>query len=166
MMQHPFSIKPSRIAGKGLFLDADVAQGEIIYLPPDTMRMISEEEYERRVEAGDKKIIRTGMRFFGSQFFYLETDKDDPADFINHSDDANSIFLCGTLFALKPIRAGEEITLDYTLAVSKGEAGGAINVGKPLNIPDHRSVMIETLHAMLDALELQVLMQKPKVSAK
>ncbi len=165
-MQHPFSIKTSRIAGKGLFVDAPVEQGTIIYLPPDTMRMISEEEYERRIKAGDNKVIRTGMRFFGSQFFYLETDKDDPADFINHADNANSIFLCGTLFALRDIRAGEEITLDYSLAISKGEASGAINVGRPLSIPDHKTVMIETLHTMLDALELQVVVQKKKVAAK
>jgi hypothetical protein len=156
MMQYPFSIKSSPIAGKGLFLEAPVIQGSILYLPPDTMRIISEEDYERRVAAGDKKIIRTGTRFFGSQFLYLETDKDDPADFINHSEDANSLFMCGTLFALRDIAAGEEITLDYTLVVSKGEASGVIDVGRPLGIPDHRSVMIETLHMMLDALEVQV----------
>lgn len=156
MMQFPYSIKKSPIAGHGLFINTSAEQGAIMYVPPETMRMISEEEYERRVAAGDKQIIRTGMRFFGSQFFYLETHADDPADFINHSDDANCIFLCGTMFALRDIKAGEEITLDYRLAISKGETQGPISIGRPLAIPDHKTVMIETLRCMLDALETQL----------
>lgn len=82
---------------------------------------MSEEEYNQRSLAGDRKVIRNGERLYGDMFYYLDQDEEDPCNFINHSTDANAILFMSFLFSLRNIEPGEEITVDYTLNTSAGD---------------------------------------------
>jgi SET domain-containing protein len=95
--------------GKGVVALEDIEQGEVIavwsgrLLTIDQVRQLPEElrAHTAQVEEG----------------LYLTSLADDePPDYINHSCDPNA-GLCGqiVIVAMRPIRSGEEITIDYAM---------------------------------------------------
>ena len=104
------TVKPSRFAGRGLFAGTRIAsrakigeyEGEVIGLAEARRRakgraVVAIVELERH--AIDAKGMRRGFRY------------------INHSCEPNTYFRCtperAEVYALRDIRAGEELTCDY-----------------------------------------------------
>lgn len=104
------TVGPSRFSGRGLFAGTDIAarakigeyEGEVIGLGQARRRakgrrIVAIVELERF--ALDAKGMRRGFRY------------------INHSCDPNTFFRCTTeraeVYAMRNIRAGEELTCDY-----------------------------------------------------
>lgn len=103
-----------RERGNALFAARDLAAGETIYqLEERPHVLVSRSHVERTWTAGDRELFR--------HYAYPITDEiyaiwdDDPAEWkpINHSCDPNAWVSGLDLCARRPIRAGEEITMDY-----------------------------------------------------
>ena len=112
------AVKPSRFAGRGLFAGSAIAarakigeyEGEVISLAEARRRakgrkIVAIVELDRH--ALDAKGMRRGFRY------------------INHSCDPNTFFRCtperAEVYALRAIRAGEELTCDYGESQHEGK---------------------------------------------
>ncbi len=106
-MRHAYTVKPSKIHGKGIFAVNDIKKGDVIFAIPGKIvhREIKNEKESWRfvnwIEIAKNTWInpnRTSVRNF------------------NHSCDPNAIITSRrTVKAIKPIVEGEEITFDYSL---------------------------------------------------
>lgn len=98
-------VKESKIHGKGIFITRDIKKGQIIFVIKGNMV---------RWEVHNKKESLYGPDWIGvSETKWI--DPDGPARFLNHSCNPN----CGikgmvTIRALRDIKMGEEITVDYS----------------------------------------------------
>lgn len=104
-------VRKSKIEGRGVFALRDFNSGEIV-IAWDTSNTLSDAQYERLPE--DQR--RYVTRYNGEWLYMLE-----PARFVNHSCDSNTVPLRGNDVAVKEIHAGEEITSDYRPVMSQGE---------------------------------------------
>lgn len=108
------SIRPSKIAGVGVFALRDIKQGEKLYLLPGDYPRWFAVPYERfneiRPEVREVILARWPSVVLGSMF---RSPNDDCllASFVNHSDNPN--YDQKTDSALRDIAKGEEITEDY-----------------------------------------------------
>lgn len=102
------AVRGSEIEGKGVFATRDFGSGEAI------CRMLGERisfrELKKRYEMGREKICNP-LQITGATYLDLA----EPYVYVNHSCAPNAgVRKRGELFALKPIRKGEEITYDYS----------------------------------------------------
>jgi SET domain-containing protein len=108
MMDKVFELRESVIEGKGMFARSVIKAGEVICVFQGKRITVPElkELYERGAERLDDPLqIADGQ--------YL--DLDEPYVFFNHSCSPNAGMKGeGTLFALRDIPLGEEITFDYS----------------------------------------------------
>ncbi len=102
-----FKVSKSHIDGVGLYVVNSYKRGEFIdYI--DGEKVV--------IKKFTPTLSKIGWNWIGtSRFTWINTDKS-PFRFINHSCDPN-VAIRGerTVYALKPITAGEEITMDYSL---------------------------------------------------
>ncbi|MFH2069266.1 MAG: ATP-grasp fold amidoligase family protein [Candidatus Omnitrophota bacterium] len=84
------------LEGKGVFAKRDFSQGDHIGFLEGKIR---------------RNAVKESMQF--STHLHIEPDLNNPVRYLNHSCDANAYF-CGRSFhAWRPIKKGEEITIDY-----------------------------------------------------
>lgn len=149
------AVKPSSVAGEGLFAEEFIPQGAVISPPNDNIVFLSEDEYNRRSAAGDRLVVRNGERLYGDMFYYLDQDEEDPCNFINHHPDANALLFMSFLFALRDIQAGEEITCDYTLNTNKHDIQNVLGV--PAHLvgaqDDSKKLAKESIARLVKALQ-------------
>jgi uncharacterized protein len=99
---------PSHIQGKGMFAIVDIAPGAKLVVWGDG--------YTDAEGARDAQARGLGTMQWDEDLFSFENDADDDPYSVNHSCDPNAWMSdAHTLTALRPIAAGEEITLDYAL---------------------------------------------------
>ncbi|MBX4967862.1 SET domain-containing protein-lysine N-methyltransferase [Rhizobium binae] len=115
----------SRIEGRGLFAQETIPCGSVVGNLIHGRRCISEAGYSEAQRNGDERVIHTGLRYAGSLFVYslprhgkFRTENE---HFINHSEDASLLYHCGTLFALRTISPGEEMTVNYKYFLAEGD---------------------------------------------
>lgn len=110
-------LRPSPLAGKGLFAVEPIARGELVlmysaekgeFVPTERALAFASEAFDYGIQVDDDLFLSaTG------------TDELEDADFVNHSCEPN----CGIdgsvrLVAMRDIAEGEEITFDYAMSES------------------------------------------------
>jgi uncharacterized protein len=109
--ENQIEVRYSPIHGKGLFAASDIAEGELVMLIRG--EVISGDECERREEEEGNVYI-----FWNGDDTYIDTANTDKIKYINHNCDPNCEVEEGDddslpLFAIKDIKTGDEITMDY-----------------------------------------------------
>ena len=102
-------------AGKGLFLEEDVAAGRIVTAPDAIDRTWSAADLAARPE-----MAYASARWFEDRYT-LSPEWPDEC-YINHSFAPNGLWHLGFVFALADLPAGSEITVDYRHLLPPGEA--------------------------------------------
>jgi hypothetical protein len=111
----PFVVRGSRIAGKGAFAVRAIAKGERVveYLGERVSHAVADARYDDHAGAAHHTFLFTVSR----KIVIDATVNGNEARFINHSCDPNceSVIEGGRVFidAIKPIRAGTELSYDY-----------------------------------------------------
>ena len=97
-------VKESRINGRGAFAARGFKKGEIV-LQWDVSNTISPKEYDKLAEK-EKNYVS----FFDGKYVVMQ----EPERFVNHSCSPNTTAKNFCDFATKDIKAGEEVTGDYS----------------------------------------------------
>ncbi|HML28103.1 MAG TPA: SET domain-containing protein [Hyphomicrobium sp.] len=106
-------LKPSDIAGIGLFAAEDIPKGTVTWrFMAHFDRLLTEDEIESLPEVARANLLDHVYLHEASGMFVLCADN---ARFMNHADEPNTegVHEPGYDIALRDIRAGEEITCDY-----------------------------------------------------
>ena len=122
MLRIPTYVAPSRIAGVGLFSASDLDPGVIIWE--------YSEGVDWRLTPDELSAIPASFRSWLTHYLYLDESGlyvlcGDNAKYMNHDDDPN----CddsGERYTVtrRAVRAGEELTCDYTLFDQAAKANG------------------------------------------
>lgn len=104
-------VRDSSIFGKGLFAAQRVPKGTIVCCFTVGARVITEDEFIRACEAGDRFVMRTGTRYVGK--YFTIGNESAPYTYVNHSFHPNLLAHCGVILARRDIEPGEELTVDY-----------------------------------------------------
>jgi uncharacterized protein len=117
----------SSIEGLGLFAKKFIPAGSVVGNMAHSCEYISEEEYCREQEAGNERVIQTGIRLAGSNFIYNANRESGKLlylneDFINHNEDPSLLYHCGLIFALRDVNPGDELTVNYKYFFSEHDA--------------------------------------------
>lgn len=112
------AVRPSPIAGQGLFATAPIAQGEqLTRNGEDDYVIMADEEFQAFTKtAGTYDAMALGN---GKHRVSRVSREQDPSNYGNHSCDPTAEMNDSGLVAKRDIRAGEEITSDYALHSSK-----------------------------------------------
>lgn len=102
-------------AGKGLFLDEDVAAGRIVTAPDGIDRTWNAADLAARPE-----MAYASARWFEDRYT-LAPDWPDEC-YINHSFEPTGLWHLGFVFALADLPAGTELTVDYRHLLPPGQA--------------------------------------------
>jgi len=130
MLLFPAKVRNSPIAGKGLFSTAQIPKGALVIVWGLKCHAIPEETY--RSINHDPIVHATGIRWVDNVFFYDTQVRAD--DYINHSFQPNLLYHCGSLFALRPIPPGVELTANYEHFLSEGEKSDFIDTTSGLPV--------------------------------
>ncbi len=114
-----YRVADSRIpfAGKGLFVDEDVARGRVI-LAPDNIHTVWPEARLRGYPA-DSVEVHSSVRWFEDHFSLTPEWSDEC--YVNHSYSPSALWHLGFVFALTDLPAGTEVTMDYRYVIGDGE---------------------------------------------
>jgi len=114
-----YHVGPSRIAGagQGLFVDEDVAPGQIIVAPDAIGQVWSFEEVLAMPDV--EKLLPATVRWFENRYT-ISTDWPDEC-FVNHAFIPTGLWHLGFIFAAAPLVAGTEITVDYRHLLAPGQ---------------------------------------------
>jgi hypothetical protein len=104
-------------AGKGLFIDEPVARGRVL-IAPDNVHTVWPESKLRQY-AADSIEVESSVRWFEDRFSLTPEWSDEC--YVNHSFSPNALWHLGFVFALRDLRPGEEITMDYRHVIGAGE---------------------------------------------
>lgn len=104
-------------AGRGVFVDQPVAAARIVVAPDAIPAVYRFEEILARPDR--EQALAASVRWFEDRY----TVSDDWPDecFINHSFSPNGLWHLGFVFALRPLQAGEELTVDYRHLLGEGQ---------------------------------------------
>jgi SET domain-containing protein len=113
MLLVPTYVAPSAIEGVGVFADAPIAAGTLIWrLDPSLDRLISRDELARLEPLFQRFVERYSYPYpHDPKLLIVELDN---GRFMNHSDAPNTMFSDPDAgYTLRDIAAGEELTCDY-----------------------------------------------------
>lgn len=102
------SIKPSKIAGYGVFSSIKLTEKTILAIPQNGLFT---DDYNTIVNK------QTAIRYCLNVYQY--GDETTLEDYLNHSDNPNCMYHCGILFVIKDIPIGEELTIDYAMLIPR-----------------------------------------------
>jgi len=109
---------PSKVHGIGCFALSPLKRGKVLSFWGDEseVQLLDSKKHGQQLRSGSRLTRETAVRLMGDWFVQSKRIADkDPTDFINHSDRPNVGYVGGLLFALRDIRKGEELSLDYRL---------------------------------------------------
>ena len=106
-------IKKSEIAEKGCFTRQKITKGAVVGILAFQTKAITEKEYDAAQKKGNKRVIDTAIRWVGDIFLVNQKGEHKVEDKINHSEKPNLPYHCGIVFAMRNIKAGEELCWDY-----------------------------------------------------
>ena len=107
--------------GKALFAAEPVRRGTIVCSFTLGSGVTTEQEYVRAVAENRQPVTRTGTRYAGKYFTF--GNEDAPYNFVNHSFNPTLLCHCGVVVALRDVKAGEELTLDYRTLIDTTDVG-------------------------------------------
>ena len=147
-------VQPSSIFGKGLFPLESVKRGTIVCSFTTDATVITEREYVGAIERNEYLIVRTGTRYVG-RYFTFTNEPDTELNFFNHAFEPNLLCHCGVVIALRDIRAGEELTLDYRTLVDSTDIGvyNDAKSGQVIKGFSARESLLRTTRQMLELME-------------
>jgi uncharacterized protein len=111
-------LRPSTIAGKGLFAASDIPKGTVIWeYTPDSTFLITSKQLEMFVKYNKRRALISQLlnhSYFSEDLNGLVLELDH-SRYVNHSDDPNMTDgpTWRTLIALRDIAKGEELTESY-----------------------------------------------------
>lgn len=144
-----YCIEPSSIpgAGKGVFLSEDVEAGSVIVAPDAIPRVHRLADIEAMPDATN--LLAATVRWF--EEWYTTTPEWPDECYINHAFDPTGLWHLGFVFARRPIRAGEELTVDYRhlLAPGQRESFDDAQSGRAIVGIDWRDSLLETTSELL-----------------
>ncbi|MFA6111431.1 MAG: SET domain-containing protein-lysine N-methyltransferase [Candidatus Latescibacterota bacterium] len=111
--QRPFTVRRAR-SGFGIFATRSIGVGEVVFAGEGrAQRLVTRSYVERHWRPADQALFRRYAYPVGPEVYVLWDA--DPAGWApqNHSCDPNTAFAGLDVVALRPIAAGEELTLDY-----------------------------------------------------
>jgi len=109
MLRVKTRVSKSEIAGLGLFADENIGKDQIIYQWVDRFEQtFSPEDYEKLSDLQKHFLRHYSFRRNGLRVVSIDDDR-----FINHSDHPNTYERGTDTYALRDIKAGEEITCNY-----------------------------------------------------
>ena len=100
------TVKDSSIHGRGVFAARDIAPGEVVIDWSECIENLTEQDVAR-LPADQRKRVS----FIDGQYVLFKP----PACWVNHSCDANARGTGERDVAIRGIKEGEEITVDYVL---------------------------------------------------
>jgi hypothetical protein len=106
-MNNPKIVIKKSKHGRGVFAARDIKKGEKILTA--TGERITSGEFNKVAEGG-RNVLADPLQIGDDLYIILE----EPALMVNHSCDPNSGYKNVTLYAIKNIKKGEEITFDYS----------------------------------------------------
>lgn len=109
---------PSNVHGTGCFALASVKRGTVLSFWGDSreVQFTDGKQHARNLRKGSRLTRETAVRVLGELFVQSRRIEDkDPTDYINHSARPNVGYYAGVLFALRNLRRGEELFMDYRL---------------------------------------------------
>jgi SET domain-containing protein len=104
-------------AGRGVFAAEALPQGKVLIFPNDRHTLLTEEQ--RAALPIHSMELASTIRWF-EQTYTTDPEWSDEC-FLNHSFSPNGVWILGFVFALCPIAAGEELTIDYRMLLAAGE---------------------------------------------
>lgn len=99
-------VRDSRIHGRGVFAARDISLGEVIIRWDECTEILTEPEVAKLTVEERKRVS-----FIDGQHILFKP----PACWVNHSCEANARGAKGQDVAIRPIKKGEEITVDYVV---------------------------------------------------
>jgi SET domain-containing protein len=117
-------------AGQGLFTLESIRRGDlVIRYTSENIKLITEEEFQREVDAGNEVYKATGMRWLGRWFCVASYRNPGYVGsslefYVNHSKEPNLFHVLGNLIALRDIRQGEELLMNYELFLPELDSRG------------------------------------------
>jgi hypothetical protein len=115
-----YHIRPSRIAGagKGVILDEAVEPGRILIAPDAIPHTWTLAEVLALPDA--QALMPATVRWFEDRYT-ISADWPDEC-YVNHSFTPSGLWHLGFIFAMAPLEAGTEITVDYRHLLAPGQA--------------------------------------------
>jgi hypothetical protein len=107
--------------GKALFAAEDIRRGTVVCCFTLGSEVTTEDDYVRGVAEGRQPLTRTGTRYVGKYFTFGNVDA--PYNFINHSFTPTLLCHCGVVLALRDLKPGEELTIDYRTLIDTTDTG-------------------------------------------
>ena len=103
-------VRPSHIVGRGLFADADIAEGEIVCVKGG--HLLTTTEFENHKTVANEAELQIADHLFLTPV--IEFEFESLMMFLNHSCEPN-VGIAGQIVfvAMRAIAQGEELTLDY-----------------------------------------------------
>ena len=111
-IEYEVKVSPIDSSGKGVFALHDISAGKVL-VAPDRIDDIC-----RIDELGEGERANSSVRWFEDMCSIAANWPDEC--YFNHSFDANGLWHLGFVFAVRDIRSGEEITLDYRHLLAEG----------------------------------------------
>lgn len=145
-------VEKSNISGRGLFTKHTINKGSIVMLWNNKANIIKEDEYNELQRTGEKIILNTGVRYVGNLFLYTDN-LDRYENYINHSDDPNTIYHCGICFAKRYIESNEELTVDYRYLLSEYDDAGFYSNGESIIGHSAEKALLESSKQLMDVLK-------------
>lgn len=127
-----FKVKGNAISGFGIYALRDVSKGEIIFQGEGAaQRVITLREVEENWTEAEKIFFRKYAYPASNQLYFLWDD--DPSGWApqNHSCRPNTEFIGLNVVALRNIKAGEELTLDYATILDEKAESFECHCGAP-----------------------------------
>lgn len=115
-----YRVLASRIrgAGRGIFIEEPVEPGRVVIAPDAIPRVHRWSELDAMPDPAAARAA--SVRWF-EEFYTVSLDWPDEC-YLNHSFEPNGLWHLGFVFAARPLRPGDELTIDYRHLLPEGEA--------------------------------------------
>lgn len=130
--QKPYEVKGNAIAGFGMYAVRDITGGELIYNGEEKpQRLVTHRQVKQSWSEEEQEHFRRYAYPISKEVFIIWDN--DPSEWApqNHSCDANCAYDGLNIIALRNIKNGEELTLDYAHFLDKHMEPFHCNCGSP-----------------------------------
>jgi D-alanine-D-alanine ligase len=130
--QPNYSMRGNAIVGYGIYANRDFMAGDVVFKGEERSQRIATRRYVRQNWSDDEKEAFRNYAYPLSDEVFILWDEN-PAAWSpqNHSCDPNTTYEGLNLIALRPIRQGDEITLDYTTYLNEAMEPFECHCGAP-----------------------------------
>jgi len=134
MILADIEVRTSGIEGRGVFLTQNVEKGELLIIYTyGISELIHKDQHDEACRDFDNSpnpdIVNSSIRYVHNWFIYDAYTRHDTCfgscdgDFVNHSFTPSMIYHCGLCFASRDLKAGDELTVDYSHFLSEDIEG-------------------------------------------